>query len=44
MPEIKQAVEEFFENVSRISNKHPKKQNVYHLLVHFFNVTKEQES
>jgi uncharacterized protein (TIGR02147 family) len=39
LPEIRDACDEFFDKVIRISKKHQKTKNVYHLLLHFFNLT-----
>lgn len=41
LPEVKDALEQFFQQVLRISKKYPEKRAVYHLLVHFFELTQK---
>lgn len=43
LPEAKVIFEKFFTDMLALSNRHPKKKNVYHLLVHFFNLTSGKE-
>jgi uncharacterized protein (TIGR02147 family) len=43
IPEVRAACDAFFEQVLAISSKQEKKEDVYHLLVHFFNLTPERK-
>jgi uncharacterized protein (TIGR02147 family) len=38
LPEAREAIDQFFDEMIRISRKYPRKTEVYHLLVHFFNL------
>jgi uncharacterized protein (TIGR02147 family) len=46
LPEINDELEKFYQNVHRIARKYPKRSEVYHLGVHFINLTcsREKES
>lgn len=43
MPELRAACDEFLEKMIRIARRHPDKKNVYHLSLHFFNLTTERK-
>jgi uncharacterized protein (TIGR02147 family) len=39
LPEAKEIIEKCFQDIASLSEKYPKRKNVYHLVLHFFNLT-----
>lgn len=44
MPEAQQIFDRFFEDMIKLSKKYPKKNDVYHLVAHFLNLTPKNKS
>jgi uncharacterized protein (TIGR02147 family) len=43
LSEAKELTEKYFSEMIALAHRYPKKKNVYHLIVHFFNLTHEKE-